>query len=288
MFRFIGCYYIVAFGVLFCFSMIIIVMIMIIIMIFFTTIVIRHHHDQQRTARHHHYRCILTVSQSLSLWRDFVLFFALLTVAIWLANRFVSSTAWAPTKSDPHLSRAASVASDAPCMPQCIVDDQKKLETESAAWIEYRSAYVSRCNPGRLNFTQGPKPKQKSDQRAWHVYEQRTWYQCKQWVLVPTLNPVSKLTEPLAGAPIEAKLFNKFGTDLLVSLPAPVAVAAVAAALGRDRWGRLRGGNSMVEASSAASGATSSADHASSEEAVCPSNAKRKRHCETGKWGRPL
>ena len=24
-----------------------------------------------------------------------------------------------------------------------------------------------------------------------------------------------------------------------------------------------------------------------SEEAVCPSNAKRKRHCETGKWGRP-
>ena len=52
------------------------------------------------------------------------------------------------------------------------------------------------------------------------------------------------------------------GTDLLVSLPAPVAVAAVAAALGRDRWGRLRDGNSMVEASSAASGATSSADHA--------------------------
>ena len=52
------------------------------------------------------------------------------------------------------------------------------------------------------------------------------------------------------------------GTDLLASLPAPVAVAAVAAALGRDRWGRLRDGNSMVEASSAASGATSSADHA--------------------------
>ena len=52
------------------------------------------------------------------------------------------------------------------------------------------------------------------------------------------------------------------GTDLLASLPAPVAVAAVAAALGRDRWGRLRDRNSMVEASSAASGATSSADHA--------------------------
>ena len=24
-----------------------------------------------------------------------------------------------------------------------------------------------------------------------------------------------------------------------------------------------------------------------SEEAVCTSDAKRKRHCETGKWGRP-
>ena len=40
MFRFIGCYSIVAFGVLFCFIMIIIVMIMIIIMIFFIIIVI--------------------------------------------------------------------------------------------------------------------------------------------------------------------------------------------------------------------------------------------------------
>ena len=40
MFRFIGCYYLVAVGVLFCFSMIIIVMIMIIIMIFIIIIVI--------------------------------------------------------------------------------------------------------------------------------------------------------------------------------------------------------------------------------------------------------
>ena len=45
------------------------------------------------------------------------------------------------------------------------------------------------------------------------------------------------------------------GTDPMASLPAPVAAAAVAA-------GRLRDGNFKVEASSAASGATSSADHA--------------------------
>ena len=73
-----------------------------------------------------------------------MLSFALLPVAIWLANRCVSSAAWAPTKSDPHLSRAASGASDAPCMQQWKaigVDDQKKLKTESADWIEYRSAY---------------------------------------------------------------------------------------------------------------------------------------------------
>ena len=40
MFRFIGCYSIAAFGVLFCFIMIIIFMIMIIIMIFFIIIII--------------------------------------------------------------------------------------------------------------------------------------------------------------------------------------------------------------------------------------------------------
>ena len=39
-FRFIGCYSIVAFGVLFCFIMIIIFMIMIIIMIFFIIIIV--------------------------------------------------------------------------------------------------------------------------------------------------------------------------------------------------------------------------------------------------------
>ena len=138
-----------------------------------------------------------------------MLFFALLSVAIWLANQFVSSAAWAPTKSDPHLSRAASGASDAPCMPQWVAisgDDMKKLKTESADWIEYRSAYPSRRNSGRLNFTRRPKPG-KPDQRAWHVYEQRNEHQCQHWVLVPTLNPVSELTEPLAGAPSEAKLF---------------------------------------------------------------------------------
>ena len=73
-----------------------------------------------------------------------MLYFALLSVAIWLANRFVSSADWAPTKSDPHLSRAASGASDAPCMQQWVAitgDDKKKLKTESADWIEYRSAY---------------------------------------------------------------------------------------------------------------------------------------------------
>ena len=138
-----------------------------------------------------------------------MLFFALLPVAIWLANRFVSSAAWAPTKSDPHLSRAASGASDAPCMPTWVAiseHDMKKLKTESADWITYRSAYLSRRNSGRLNFTRRPKPG-KPDQRAWHVYEQRNEHQCQQWVLVPTLNPVSQLTEPLAGAPSEANLF---------------------------------------------------------------------------------
>ena len=40
MFRFIGCYFIVAFGVLCCFIMIIIFMIMIIIMVFFIIIIV--------------------------------------------------------------------------------------------------------------------------------------------------------------------------------------------------------------------------------------------------------
>ena len=82
----------------------------------------------------------------------------------------------------------------------------KKLQTESADWIKYRSAYPSRRNSGRLNFTRSPKPG-KPDQRAWHVHEHRNEHQCQQWVLVPTLNPVSQLTEPLAGAPSEANLF---------------------------------------------------------------------------------
>ena len=145
-----------------------------------------------------------------------MLFFALLPVAVWLANRFVSSAAWAPTKSDPHLSRAASGASDAPCMPQWVAisgDDMKKLQTESADWIRYRSAYPSRRNSGRLNFTRRPKPK-KPDQRAWDVYEQRNEHQCQQWVLVPTFIPVSHLTEPLAGAPSEATLFAYYKPPL--------------------------------------------------------------------------
>ena len=89
------------------------------------------------------------------------------------------------------------------------------------------------------------------------------------------------------------------GTDLLASLPAPVAVAAVAAALGRDRWGRLRDGNSMVEASSAASGATSSADHApamlaledasrapTAQSAEAAPGRYEPRHRERGGWWR--
>ena len=82
----------------------------------------------------------------------------------------------------------------------CSGNDMKKLKTESVDWIKYRSAYPSRRNSGRLNFTRRPQPG-KPDQRAWHVYEQRNEHQCQQWVLVPTLNPVSQLTEPLAGAP---------------------------------------------------------------------------------------
>ena len=109
-----------------------------------------------------------------------------------------------------HTSRAAAPgASDAPCMPQWVAisgNDMKKLKTESADWITYRSAYPSRRNSGRLNFTRRPKPG-KPDQRAWHVHEQRNEHQCQQWVLVPTPNPVSQLTEPLAGAPSEANLF---------------------------------------------------------------------------------
>ena len=133
-----------------------------------------------------------------------MLFFALLPVAIWLANRFVSSAA-----SDPHLSRAASGASDAPCMPQWVAiseNDMKKLQTESADWKAYRSEYPFRPIYGRLNFTRRRKPG-KPDQRAWHVYESWTPGRRQQWVMVPTLIPVSQLTEPLAVAPSEAELF---------------------------------------------------------------------------------
>ena len=136
-------------------------------------------------------------------------------MAIWLAKRFVSSAACAATKSDPHPNRtrtsraAAPGASDAPCMPQWVAiseNEQKKLQTESADWIAYRSAYPSRRNIGRLNFTRRPKPK-KPDQRAWHVHEQKNEHQCQQWVLVPTVIPVPQVTQPLAGAPREANLF---------------------------------------------------------------------------------
>ena len=73
-----------------------------------------------------------------------MLFFALLHVAIWLAKRFLSGAAWAPTSSDPHLSRAASGASDAPSMPRWRAIDEyemKNKEVQSADWIKYRYAY---------------------------------------------------------------------------------------------------------------------------------------------------
>ena len=45
--------------------------------------------------------------------RDISFLFILLPVAIWLTSSFLSAAAWAPASWRPHLSRAASGASDA-------------------------------------------------------------------------------------------------------------------------------------------------------------------------------
>ena len=71
-------------------------------------------HERQRTARHHHCCCTLTVQQWPSFWRDILRLFAALPVAIWLRNSFLIAAALAPASWHPHLSCAASGASDAP------------------------------------------------------------------------------------------------------------------------------------------------------------------------------
>ena len=136
-----------------------------------------------------------------------MVFLALLLVAIWFPDWFVSNVAWAPAKSDPRLCRAAS---GAPCRshwaPIGEEDKTKKLEVESAKLIEYRYVYPSHAPPGRLVFTQQNLPP-KGEQRAWHVYEKGGSSIRQQWVCLPTLNEVSQPTGILAGAPKEASLF---------------------------------------------------------------------------------
>ena len=152
--------------------------------------------------------------------RDISFLFILLPVATWLTSSFLSAAAWAPASWRPHLSRAASGASDAPCgmgpkkwLP-INPDDSTMLRFQADEWLAFRSAYASRAHGQQLVFTQQDRPT-KDFQRPWHVYEQRPRSKPgiepskrQQWVMVPTPLPAPAPTQLLAGAPRQAALFE--------------------------------------------------------------------------------
>ena len=97
-------------------------------------------------------------------------------------------------------------------------DEVVLLEFQAMAWQRWRARFPSRrrATPNQswsppVVFTQHGRPR-RADQRPWHVYQSHASSGgtiTQQWVMVPTLLPASpEPTQPLVGAPEEAKIFT--------------------------------------------------------------------------------